>query len=107
MNGCIFIGVTDDGRVEGLDGLEDLKQKDLILEKIVNMITKAIKPRIKVSISIWEYQGKRGIKLFVPRGPEPIYMTGDSIIYMRYMTQSKKAEPTDIPAIIESFYKQQ
>jgi hypothetical protein len=34
-------------------------------------------------------------------------MTGDSIIYMRYITQSKKADPTDIPGILESFYKQQ
>lgn len=106
-NGCIFIGITDDGRIEGLGDLEDLKEKDLILEKIVNVITKSIKPRIKVSISIWEYKNKKGIKIFVPRGPEPIYMTGDSIIYMRYMTQSKKAEPTDIPGILESFYKQQ
>ena len=101
-NGCIFIGITDDGRVEGIVGLNDLKEKDLILEKIVNMITKSIKPRIQVSISIWEYENKKGIKLFIPRGPEPIYMTGDSVIYIRYVTQTKKADPADIPRILEN-----
>jgi len=101
-SGTIFLGVDDSGAVVGIDG-DSPKKKDEALQRIRNITTQAIKPAISVSVDFILHQGRTLMRIFVPRGEQPLYFV-EHEIYVREQSASMKATPEQVERILAKFY---
>lgn len=100
--GVLYIGVADDGNVVGL------KNSDMIIQQLTNMVHDAIKPDVSMFIyyeSI-EIEGKQIVAVHVQRGTErPYYLARKGLrpegVYVRQGTSSLPATETHIRKMIK------
>lgn len=59
-------------------------------------------PPIRVRVTRFDCQGKRVVRVFVPRGGAPVYCA-DKVPYIRDMTSVSRAGPEDLPLIFSLF----
>ena len=91
--GCVFLGVTDDLRVVGLQEITP-EARDR-LQRQIRQLTEQISPRINPDVSFLDHRGKTIARVFVPRGVEPLYMV-DGVVWMRRLSVVEKAKPEQI-----------
>lgn len=101
-SGTIFLGVNNNAEVVGID-CDTAKKKDEELLRIRNITTQAIKPAISVHVDFIVHQGKTVLRIFVPRGEQPLYFLNHEI-YVREQTASMKATPEQVEGILTKFY---
>lgn len=77
--GTLYIGVSADPK-EPPRGIDDPEQAIARLEA---ELSKRITPPLEVSIDVHETQGKKVLRVLVPRGEDPPYAVDDSKIYVR------------------------
>ena len=69
--GTILIGVDDDGDLVGLEGLEDVKARDNLLNRLAGICCGTVKPAVTPR-PIWAIEGNRLVlAITVPKGTEP------------------------------------
>lgn len=100
--GTIFLGVNNRAEVVGID-CKTASQKDEELLRIRNITTQAIKPTISVHTDFIIHQEKTVLRIFVPRGEQPLYFLNHEI-YVREQTSSMKASPEQVEGILTRFY---
>jgi hypothetical protein len=101
-SGTIFLGVDDKCVVVGVD-CDSPTQKDRELKRIREITIQSIKPAISVSVDFVLYDGKTVLRIFVPRGQQPLYFLNHEI-YVREQTTSMKAAPEQVEEILTKFY---
>lgn len=101
-SGTIFLGVNNNAEVVGID-CDTAKKKDEELQRIRNITTQAIKPAISVHVDFIVHQEKTMLRIFVPRGEQPLYFLNHEI-YVREQTTSMKATPEQVEGILTKFY---
>jgi hypothetical protein len=101
-SGTIFLGVNNNGEVVGID-CDTAQKKDAELLRIHNITTQVIKPAILVHVDFIVHQGKTVVRIFVPRGEQPLYFFNHEI-YVRDQTTSMTATPEQVEGILTNFY---
>jgi hypothetical protein len=101
-NGTIFLGVDDKCGVVGVD-CDSPTIKDRELKRIREITTQSIKPVISVAVDFIVHQGKTVLRIFVPRGEQPLYFL-DHEIFVREQASSMKATPDQVEGILIKFY---
>jgi ATP-dependent DNA helicase RecG len=101
-SGTIFLGVNNNAEVVGID-CDTAQKKDEELQRIRNIITQAIKPTISVQVDFIVHQGKTVVRIFVPRGDQPLYFLNHEI-FVREQTSSMNATPEQVEGIMAKFY---
>jgi hypothetical protein len=96
--GNIFLGVNDNAEVVGLDERTP-KDREQLQQKIRNIAAQVVKPAAFVRSTFMQHGAKTVLRIFVPRGNEPIYLV-DGVPYIRYMAAVVKASPEELQAII-------
>src|SRR5262249_42963430 len=99
-DGVIFLGVDDWGKVKGLP--LDFKQRDLLEQKIRQLVRNRIKPIPPVQITFEEVRGFIIAKIVVARGEAPVYMM-DGRIYIRSGSSDVQAQPEDVQRLIAEY----
>jgi len=102
-SGTIFLGVNNNAEAVGID-CDTAKEKDQELQRIRNITTQAIKPAISVRVDFIGHRGKTVLRIFVPRGEQPLYFLNHEI-YVREQTASMKATPEQVEGILSKFYR--
>lgn len=99
--GNIFLGVNDNAEVVGLD--EDApKDREQLQQKIRNLTAQVVRPAVFVRLTFIRHGVKIVLRIFVPRGNEPVYLV-DGVAYIRYMAAVVKAGPEELQAIIRGW----
>ena len=102
-SGTIFLGVNNQAEVVGID-CDTPQKKDDELLRIRNITTQGIRPAISVRADFVAYQAKTVLRIFVPRGEQPLYFLNHEI-YVREQTSSMKATPEQVEGILSKFYR--
>lgn len=98
-DGVIFIGIDDSGRIKGL--VRDSKQKDLLEQKLRQLVRNRIKPMPPMQIAFEDIRGLAVAKVTIARGDAPIYML-DGRIYIRSGSLDLQAQPEDVSRLFAS-----
>jgi hypothetical protein len=101
-SGTIFLGVNNYAEVVGID-CDAAQKKDEELLRIRNLTTLVIKPAISVRVDFIVHQKKTVMRIFVPRGEQPLYFLNHEI-FVREQTSSMKATPEQVEGILTKFY---
>jgi hypothetical protein len=100
-DGTIFIGVEDNGRINGLK-LEGGKARDALTERIHQVVRHRIRPVPLIRVDYLEAESKIVCRIFVPRGEQPLYVI-DGVIYVREGPADIKAPPERVLKLVEEF----
>lgn len=93
--GGIFLGVSNSGEVVGLEGLHSYEERDKLRNRISQLASKSVKPGIDVTVYFIPYGETHVAKVWVARGPEPIYYV-DGTPYVRDKDSSRPATPEEV-----------
>lgn len=104
--GVIFLGIADDGTVAGVDGLEDVTQRDKLKQRI-DGVARGIRPSVTVrtSFPVDEASGATVVRMVVPSCPEPVYYVGD-VPYLRSGQESRPANPDEVKELHREYFKE-
>jgi len=94
--GTLFIGLSADSKKEPL-GLIDVEKNILLLEK---SISDRISPPITCKIDSHDLNGKKILRVLVPRGDDPPYALDDYKIYIREETETNLAVRDEIVNLV-------
>ncbi len=95
--GTIYIGVSANPK-EAPVGVNNPRQAvEAILAEIAHRIT----PPLKATADVQESQGKRGVRVAVPRGSDPPYAVDDNKIYVRSEAETGLAVRDEIVNLIQ------
>jgi len=94
--GTLFIGLSADSKKEPL-GLIDVEKNILLLEK---SISDRISPPIACKIDSHDLNGKKILRVLVPRGDDPPYALDDYKIYIREETETNLAVRDEIVNLV-------
>lgn len=97
--GVSFIGIDNDGHIKGIT--LDSKQRDLLEQKLRQIVHNRISPMPPVQIAFEEIRGLTVAKIIVARGDAPIYML-DGRIYIRSGSLDMLAQPDDVLRLLAS-----
>jgi len=93
--GTILLGVSNDGTLEGLDGLENLAGRDALMRRLEGLCHGQIKPSITPSAVFAVEDDRIVLVIHVPRGEQPVYYCHGKP-YVRHLTESRPAEPHEV-----------
>lgn len=98
----IYLGIGKDKVIIGLLNVN----RDKILDRLGGLVRSNVKPPISVDANYIDYDGKVILRIDVPKGIEPIYLSSNTA-YVRNLTNSDQATPDQIKAFhLEYFIKQ-
>ena len=100
-HGTLFIGVEDNGRINGLH-VEGLKGRDALTERIHQAVRNRIRPAPVIAVVYVEWEGNTVCRIFVPRGDQPLHLM-DGVIYVRDGAADIKAPPERVVKLVEEF----
>lgn len=95
--GTIYIGVSANPKVPPAGVENPEKVVDLLESEIQRMIT----PPLDVAIDVQETQGKKVIRITVPRGDDPPYAIEDNRIYLRDEAETTLAVRDEIVQLVK------
>jgi len=98
-DGVIFFGIDDSGHIKGL--VCDSKQKDLLEQRLRQVVRNRIKPMPPMQIAFEDIRGLVVAKVTVARGDAPVYML-DGRIYIRSGSLDVQAQPEDVSRLFAS-----
>jgi len=101
ISGNIFLGIDDAGHVVGLSEA-DAYQRGELLRKIRDITSGKISPRVSTQTAFLTYESKTVLRIFVPRGEQPLYAV-EGLFYIRQQNSAEKATPQQIVAIVNKF----
>lgn len=93
--GTILIGVSDDGELVGLPGLDTNSGRDAILRRVEGVCAGNIKPAITPVVKFAQEDESIVLVIEVPRGSQPIYYSKHTP-YIRHLSSSRPAEPHEV-----------
>jgi hypothetical protein len=94
--GTLFIGLSSDSKKEPL-GVNELEKNISLLEK---SISDRISPPIECKIDTHDLNGKKILRVLVPRGGDPPYALDDNKIYIREETETNLAVRDEIVNLV-------
>jgi hypothetical protein len=96
--GALYVGVSGDPKkpVSGLSNAESSKSQ---LEK---EISNRISPQLPCTVDIHTVQGKKVIRVLVPRGTDPPYVVDDYKIYVRAESETSLAVRDEIVGLVSA-----
>ncbi len=94
--GTLYLGLSDDPKKPAA-GIQDAEQSIGQLEKEIN---NRISPELAVSIDVHEYNGKKIIRVLIPRGEESPYAVDDNKIYIRSEAETGLAVRDEIVGLV-------
>ena len=95
--GTLYIGLSPDPR-KPATGIQDAESSMNVLEKeIANRIT----PPLQCEINLHETNGKKILRVLVPRGEDPPYAVDDSKIYIRSEAETNLAVRDEIVGLVK------
>jgi len=94
-DGTIFLGVADNGAVVGLEDVGSSQERDKLQNRIAGITGGTVAPPISVDVYFVERDGSTVVKIFVEKGPEPVYLAGTTP-YVRHLDQSRPATPEEL-----------
>jgi len=100
-DGTIFIGIDDEARVRGLE-LATPKTKDTLRHKIFSLIREKIQPCPVVDMEFEQADGHVIVRLFVPRGKEPLYYL-KGVSYVRHGESNITPRPEQVTRILAQY----
>lgn len=100
-NGTLFIGVDDEGRVQGLN-LSKMKTKDEFRHRIYSLIREGIRPIPFADLEFEELDGAIVARVFVPRGDEPLYYY-QGVPYVRHGESNVTPRPEQVTRLLAEF----
>ena len=103
--GRIFLGITNNGRVVGLEKDQDDLDRDKLGNYIDNICSNNVRPPITVRIKFVEWDGVTVCVISVPKGLASIYYV-NNIPYIRRGSQARPADPAEVEAIYAHRYTQ-
>jgi len=104
--GMIYLGVDNNRKIKGIKKyIKTLyKLKDSISNRLSGICQNSVKPAIILkNIDFIEVEDKIVVKIFVPKGKEPIYYS-NNIPYIRNLTSSIPATPDQVKEIFRQYY---
>jgi hypothetical protein len=99
-DGTVFIGIDDEARVRGLD-VTTPKEKD-VRHRIFSLIRERIQPCPVVDMDFEEVDGRVILRLFVPRGDEPLYYL-KGVSYVRHGESNITPRPEQVTRILAQY----
>ncbi len=99
--GYILIGVADNGDLVGLHRLDRSTERDALLQRVQGACRGDVRPSITPTIRFAVEHGKAVMVIKVPRGPEPVYYSGN-VPYVRHISESRPAEPHEVVELIRA-----
>ena len=100
-DGNIFIGISDDHRVDGLN-IPSAQERDRFVTSIQNAVRDRIRPNPFIDIAFEEIEKRSVARIFVPRGDQPLYCC-DGRPYVREGPQSVVADGIKVAKIVMEF----
>jgi hypothetical protein len=100
-DGTVFIGIDDEARVRGLD-VTTPKDKDVLRHRIFSLIRERIQPCPVVDMDFEEVDGRVILRLFVPRGDEPLYYL-KGVSYVRHGESNITPRPEQVTRILAQY----
>jgi Schlafen, AlbA_2 len=100
-DGTVFIGIDDEARVRGLEATTP-KAKDALRHKIFSLIREKIQPCPVVDMDFQEVQEQVVVRLFVPRGEEPLYYL-KGVSYVRHGESNITPRPEQVTRILAQY----
>jgi len=94
--GTLYLGITEDPK-QPPAGIQDAEQAVVQLEKEIN---NRISPELSVSLDIHEFNGKKIIRVLIPRGEESPYAVDDNKIYIRSEAETGLAVRDEIVSLV-------
>jgi len=94
--GTLFVGLSADMK-KGIVGLNDVEKNVALLEK---EISNRISPPLNCKIDVHELNGKKIVRILVPRGEDPPYSLDDYKIYIREETETNLAVRDEIVNLV-------
>jgi hypothetical protein len=94
--GTLFVGLSSDPKKAPV-GIQDPEQSTSQLDK---EISKRISPPLHCSIDMQEINGKKIIRILVPRGDDPPYAVDDNKIYVRSEAETGLAVRDEIVGLV-------
>src|SRR5437763_12617120 len=91
----IWLGVTDDGRVVGIGGLDSMEGRDGMQRRIEGLCSNTASPALVARVAFEEHQGERVVAIRVPKGSQPVYYSGDKP-YLRPGSLSRPARAQEV-----------
>jgi ATP-dependent DNA helicase RecG len=102
--GTILLGVSDQGELIGIDGLEQEDKRDNYLRRIEGICRGTVKPSITPTVKFAYEDDRVIIAIFVPKGTQPVYYSGGKP-YLRHITESRPAEPHEVIDAVRKWLK--
>jgi hypothetical protein len=100
--GRILLGVSNDGNLCGLPGVEDAAGRDRLIGRVQGLCRSSIKPAITPRMRFAIEDQKVVLVIEVPRGSEPLYYCGN-VPYVRHVTEARPAEPHEVIARVRDW----
>ena len=101
--GMILLGVSDNGDLVGLDGMNRPDQRDLLVRRIGGICTHQRRPSITPSITFAVEDEKVALAISIPKGSQPVYYCG-GIPYVRHIADARPAEPHEVVDLVFSWF---
>lgn len=92
--GRIYLGVNDDGRIDGIDESQMISF-DRLQQGIASITSDLVKPALSVKVEQYRVGDKVIVQINVPKGSEPVYYIRN-IPYIRVLTTSRPATPLEV-----------
>lgn len=102
--GTILIGVSDDGDLLGLPGLDTNAGRDTLLRRVEGVCSGNIRPAITPVVKFAQEGEAIVLVIEVPRGSQPIYYSKHTP-YIRHLSSSRPAEPHEVIDRISEWLK--
>ena len=102
--GVILLGVTDNGKAVGLDGIETVAGLDKLRTRVEGVSSNSIIPSLPVRLRSIIIDGKTIAVVEVPKGPEPVYYTKNGVPYIRHGSLSRTALPQEVNELVRRYY---
>ncbi len=102
--GRIYIGIKPNRVIEGVEINAD-NGKDSYQQRIARITNDVVKPKVRAELHFIVTETKKTVvRIDIPKGIEPVYYA-DYRPYIRYLSQTKKMEPSEVKEIYESYFR--
>lgn len=104
--GTIFLGVSDDGSIVGLSGVNTITDRDRLQTRVEGVCANSVSPPLITRTTFEEHEGKQVLRIEVPKGPEPVYFSNDRP-YVRHGSLSRPARPQEVTELTHRWLARQ
>jgi hypothetical protein len=94
--GTLYLGITEDPK-KPPSGIQDAEQAIAQLEKEIN---NRISPELPVTLDVHDFNGKKIVRVLIPRGEESPYAVDDNKIYIRSEAETGLAVRDEIVGLV-------